>query len=71
MISPETSHAARVAGGAFGAVLLVISAAVGIGAIERASHGCGACWATVAGAAAAGAVGVWLILGAMRAMRAD
>lgn len=66
-----TAHAAWVAGGAFGAVLLVASAAVGLAAGEDASKGCSACWFTVAGACVVALVGIWLIRGAMRAMRAS
>lgn len=65
------AHALAVFGGAIGLVLIVGAVALGIRDAAGVRAGCHQCVAVMAGAVVAIAVGVWLVRGAVRAMRAD
>lgn len=71
MSSSSLGHAFAVFGGAVGLVLIVASFALGIRDFRGLATGCTRCMVVIACAAVAIVVGVWLVRGAMRAMRAD
>ncbi|HEX6533030.1 MAG TPA: hypothetical protein VF041_00450 [Gemmatimonadaceae bacterium] len=68
---PALRHALAVFGGALGLVLIVAAVALGIRDFPAIGSGCARCAIVVACAVAAVVIGVLLVRGAVRAMRAD
>ena len=68
---PAFRHALAVFGGAIGLVLIVAALALGIRDVSGIASGCTRCAIVVACAVAAIVIGLWLVRGAMRAMRSD